>query len=92
MIDLNGKIRIVQLDPLNMTFEIYKEVENVRTKEKSVKWVREGGYYGTLPQCLKGIKDYIIQFENKNNENLDIIKLLDEINNLYIDTIIKIKE
>lgn len=92
MIDLNGKIRIIQLDVYNMTFEVYKEVESVKTKEKSVKWVREGGYYGTLPQCLKGIKDYIIKSENSKNENLDIIKLLEEINNLYIDTIIKIKE
>lgn len=92
MIDLNGKIRIIELDSYNTTFEVYKEVESLKTKEKSIKWVREGGYYANLQQCLKGIKDYIIKSENSKNENLDIIKLLEEINNLYIDTIIKIKE
>ena len=83
--------RIVQLDEYSMTFEVYREVENIRTHEKTSKWVREGGYYGNLEQCLKAIKDYIIKEENMNNENLDIIKLLDEINNKYVNTILKVR-
>ena len=83
MIDLNKKIRIIQLDQYNMTFEVYKEVENIKTHEKTTKWVREGGYYGNLKQCLKAIKDYLIAEENKNNDNLDILKYLDEINESY---------
>ena len=92
MIDLKGKIRIVQIDQYNTTFEIYREVESNKTHEKSFKWVREGGYYANLGQCLIGIKEWIIKYENKNNEYLDIMKLLEEINNLYINTFIKYKE
>ncbi len=83
--------RIVQLDEFSMTFEVYREVENIRTHEKAFKWVREGGYYGNLEQCLKALKDYIIKKENMNNENLDIIKLLDEINNKYVNTKLKVR-
>ena len=83
--------RIVQLDEYSMTFEVYREVENIRTHEKTFKWIREGGYYSNLEQCLKYLKDYIIKKENARNENLDIIKLLDEINNKYVNTFIKCK-
>lgn len=83
MIKLNEKIRIIQLDQYNMTFEIYKEVENIKTHEKTIKWVRVGGYYGNLNQCTKAIKDYLIAEENQKNDNLDIISYLNEINESY---------
>ena len=83
--------RIVQLDEYAMTFEVYREHKERNNKERHFKWFREGGYYGNLEQCLKALKDYIIKKENMNNENLDIIKLLDEINNKYVNTILKVR-
>lgn len=86
-----GRFRVIKLDKYNLTFEEYKEVENTKTKEKSMKWVRVGNYYGNLGQCLKALKDYIIA-ERINEKDLDLIKLLDELNNSYVSTCINTKE
>ena len=76
--------RIIQLDKLNLTFDEFREVENLKTKEKSMKWVRAGGYYGNLESCLKAIKDYIVSSEIGKNNNLDLLKFLDELNGSYV--------
>lgn len=92
MINLENKVRIIQLDKYNMTFEVFKEVEDVKTKKKRLTWSKEGGYYGNLSQCLIAIKNYIISQENLKNDNLNIIQLLDEINNLYVKYIPMVEE
>lgn len=92
MINLQNKIRIVQLDSYNMTFEVYRETKKTSlNKEPQFKWIQEGGYYGTLEQCLKAIKDYIIKTENNTKEYIDIINVLDGINNLYVTCEIKVR-
>ena len=90
MININN-FRIIQLDKYNLTFEEFKEVENVKTKEKSIKWVRVGGYYGNLPSALKGLKEYIVNQKIGDNENVDILKFIDELNNSYVNCEIKAK-
>ena len=52
--------RIWALDPLNITFDEYREVENKKDKTKSYKWIRTGGYYSNVQTCLNAIRDYII--------------------------------
>lgn len=81
--------RIVAIDSLNITFEHYKEVENLRTKEKTTKWVRVGGYYGNLRSALNGLKEYIINQEIQKQENVDILKVLDELNQAYVNCNLK---
>ena len=94
MIDL-GNYRIIQLDKYNLTFEEFKELENTKTKEKYTKWIRVGGYYGSLEHCIKGLKDYILSQKLQDNEcdtPNDIIDYLDRLNNSYINCDFKIKE
>ena len=93
MINISKDIRIRQVDNFSMTFDVYRVVKkSPLNKEERYDWAQEGGYYGTLCQCLKAIKDYIIKEENKRDDNLDILKLLDEINNKYVNTFIKCKK
>ena len=93
MINISKDIRIRQLDSFSMTFDVYRVVKkSPLNKEERYDWVQEGGYYGNLEHCLKAIKDYIIKEENKRDDNLDILKLLDEINNKYVNTFIKCKK
>ena len=87
MLNLNERFRVVSYDKYNITFEEYREVEKRETKEKVLEWVKAGGYYGTLKQCLKALKDYIIQ-QAIQKEDLDVngmFKLIDNINNTYIN-------
>ena len=89
MIDL-GNFRIIQMDRYNLTFEQIKDVENKSTKEKTRKWVKVGGYYGNLQQCIKALKDYLIaerlQIVENGCENPEtIIEYLDRLNNSYVN-------
>lgn len=94
MIDL-GNFRIIQLDRYNLTYEEFRDVESKSTKEITKKWVRVGGYYGNLQNCVKALKDYVItqklQDDSCNTPN-DIIDYLDKLNNSYINCDLKIKE
>lgn len=91
MINLEN-FRIVRLDQYNLTFEQFKEVYHKKTDTTEMEWARVGGYYGNLPQCLKALKDYIISSEMESNEQINIINLLDEINNKYINCNLQAKE
>ena len=73
--------RVIILDDLNITFEEYKDVLNPITKETTTKWVRVGGFYGTLTSCLRALKSYIVMSYvdiDDYQEVLDKIKALDE--------------
>lgn len=73
--------RVIVLDDLNITFEEYKDVLNPITKTTTTKWVRVGGFYGTLTSCLRALKSYIVMtYMNIEDykEVLDKIKSLDE--------------
>lgn len=73
--------RVIVLDDLNITFEEYKDVLNPITKTTTTKWVRVGGFYGTLTSCLRALKSYIIMtYMNIDDyqEVLDKIKALNE--------------
>ena len=94
MIDL-GKYRIIQLDRYNLTFEEFKDLENTKTKEKYKKWIRAGGYYGNLQQCIKGLKEYIVAnnlLNNESNTPNEIIDYLDRLNDSYVNCDLRIKE
>lgn len=91
MINL-GNFRIIRIDLYNLTFEQFKEVYHKKTDTKEMEWTRVGGYYGNLQQCLKALKDYIISIEMESNEEINIINLLDEINNKYINCNLKASE
>ena len=75
--------RILRLDSLNLTFEEYKTVESNRNgiTTSSTKWVRVGGYYGNMEQCLDGLKKYIISTYaelDSYQEVLDKINILNK--------------
>lgn len=93
MINLEN-FRIVQLDIYNLTFEQFKEVESKKDSTKSMKWVRVGGYYSNLSQCLKALKNYIIANALLSSiENYEqLMSLLDELNNKYINCNLQVKE
>ena len=87
MILLN-RFRVKALDKYNITFEELKEVENKNTKQKRLEWVRVGGYYGKLDGALKWLKDYILQEYLESDVSVDMLALLDELNNKYVDCVL----
>lgn len=77
--------RIVQLDKWNTTFEVHREVENKKTKEKEFKWVQEGGYYGDVQSALIALKNYIIANVVKEKQNVNLLNFLDELNGSIVN-------
>ena len=67
------KFKVVRLDDINITFEEYKDVLNPITKEVTTKWVRVGGFYGTLTSCLRALKSYIIMTYMDIDDYKDVI-------------------
>ena len=77
-----GNLRIIQLDQWNLTFEIYKETP----KTHKMEWVKVGGYYRNLTQCLKALKEYIIANNIIENDLTisETIEMLDQLNDSYV--------
>lgn len=67
------KFKVVRLDDINITFEEYKDVLNPITKEVTTKWVRVGGFYGTLTSCLRALKSYIIMTYMDTDDYKDVM-------------------
>lgn len=76
--------RILKLDGLNLTFEEYKEVKN-NNGNVSTKWVRVGGYYGSMEQCLAGLKKHIINsYANIDSYN-EVLDKINKLNNAIVE-------
>lgn len=91
MILLN-RFRLKAIDKLNITFEELKEIESKDKKSKRLEWTRVGGYYGTLDSALKALKDYIIQEYLSTDVSEDMLKLLDDLANSYVDTFVSFEQ
>lgn len=95
--DKNGlyieNIRIVKLDNLNYTFEVYGKVEK---KDGSVeyKWMPSNCYYSNITSCLNGVKNKIINDYIKLRKSSvgEFLALLNKINNSIVNLVIKTKE
>ena len=85
--------RVVVLDERNYTFEVYRQTQNPMTREYKSSWKQDGGYYGTLDQCLKALKDCILRnYLTENDANVEeTLKQIDSLNNSYINCIIKLR-
>lgn len=81
-----NNFRIVRLDASNLTFEEYKEVESKRNGETTIstKWVRVGGYYGSMERCLKGLKDYIISQYAAIDDYSVVLNKINSLNNAIV--------
>lgn len=84
MLNLLKVIKVIRLDKWNYTFEHYKEVEAKNGKKTD--WVRVGGYYSTLPSCLKAVKDYVIDYSIERNDfNVEELKTqIEALNGAYV--------
>ena len=91
MILLN-RFRLKAIDKLNITFEELKEIESKDKKSKRLEWTRVGGYYGTLDSALKALKDYIIQEYLSTDVSEDMLYLLDDLANSYVDTFVSFEQ
>lgn len=91
MILLN-RFRIKALDRMNITFEELKEIESKDKKSKRLEWTRVGGYYGTIDATLKALKDYILQEYLATDVSEDMLGVLDELANSYVDTYVSFEQ
>lgn len=92
--DKNGlyidNVRIIKLDDLNYTYEVYKKVEK---KDKTIeyKWVASSSYYSSITHCLTAIKNKVIsQCIKTKRMNVDeFIKVLTKLNDSIARVIIR---
>ena len=76
--------RIVKIDEFNITFEEFKGVKNKKDNTIGMKWVRVGGYYGSLEHCLNALKNYIIS-KYINIDSVDtVLEQIDKINGAIV--------
>lgn len=81
--------RVIVLDDLNITFEEYKDVLNPITKTTTTKWVRVGGFYGTLTSCLRALKSYIIMTYMNIDDYKEVIAKIQALNDAVVSVSIK---
>ena len=81
--------RVIVLDELNITFEEYKEVNNPITKTSTTKWVRVGGFYGTLTSCLRDLKSYIIMTYMNIDDYQEVLDKIQALNDAVVKVSIK---
>lgn len=81
--------RVLVLDELNITFEEYKEVNNPITKTSTTKWVRVGGFYGTLTSCLRALKSYIIMTYMNIEDYKEVLDKIQALNDAVVKVSIK---
>lgn len=91
MILLN-RFRIKALDKMNITFEELKEIESKNKKSKRLEWTKVGGYYGTLDSALRALKNYIVNEYLASDVSEDMLKVLDELRDSYLDTYIDFEQ
>ena len=83
------KFKVVRLDDINITFEEYKDVLNPITKEVTTKWVRVGGFYGTLTSCLRALKSYIIMTYMDTDDYKDVMDKIKALEHAVVSVEIK---
>lgn len=81
--------RVIVLDELNITFEEYKEVNNPITKTSTTKWVRVGGFYGTLTSCLRALKSYIVMTYMNIDDHQEVLDKIQALNDAVVSVSIK---
>lgn len=84
---VSNEYRIIKIDVRNLSFE--------KLNKKTNKWVQVGGYYNTLDQTCKALKDYIVNDSVDNCTNVyELIEILTDIQVRYntIDFVVKGKE
>lgn len=81
--------RVIVLDDLNITFEEYKEVHNPINKTSTTKWVRVGGFYGTLTSCLRALKSYIIMTYMNIDDYKEVLDMIQALNDAVVNVSIK---
>ena len=81
--------RVIVLDDLNITFEEYKDVLNPITKTTTTKWVRVGGFYGTLTSCLRALKSYIVMTYMNIDDYKDVLAKIQALDNAVVSVHIK---
>jgi hypothetical protein len=95
--DINGvyidNYRIVKLDDLNYTYDIYREVKS-KQGTSEFRWVNIGGYYGSIEVCINSLKSKIVgdYLQTRKMKTDEFVKLLEKMKTLYVDMIIKVKE
>ena len=88
---ISNEYRIIKIDNRNLSFEKLKE----NKKTKKLEWVQVGGYYNTLDQTCKALKDFIVNDSVDNCTNVyELIEILTDIQVRYntIDFVVKGKE
>ena len=83
---MNSKIRIVKLDDLNTTFEVYKE-----NKKGIFSWQQQG-YFSTLQNCMNAVKNYILLNEVDNHTLVEVKEILNKIDSIKVQIIDLTKE
>lgn len=81
--------RVIILDDLNITFEEYKDVLNPITKTTSTRWVRVGGFYGTLTSCLRALKSYIVMTYMNIEDYEEVLTKIQALNDTIVSVSIK---
>lgn len=81
--------RVIVLDDLNITFEEYKDVLNPITKTTTTKWVRVGGFYGTLTSCLRALKSYIVMTYMNIDDYKEVLAKIQALDNAVVSVSIK---
>lgn len=87
-----NNIRIRKLDDLNLTFDEYREVRNLKTQETTMKWIHVGGYYGNMKSCLEAIKNYIINSYANIDDYKEVLDKINELNNCIINCVLRCNE
>ena len=84
-----NNFRVIILDDLNITFEEYKDVFNPITKDTTTKWVRVGGFYGTLTSCLRALKSYIVMTYMNIEDYEEVLAKINALNDAVVSVSIK---
>lgn len=78
-----SKIRIVRLDNLNITFQVYREIKGKNNQIRKA-WVQDGGFYPSLEICLKSLKEFVINNSFEIENLLEIGALLEKIKQIKV--------
>lgn len=84
--------RIVKIDEFNITFEEFKEVKSKKAGTIGMKWVRVGGYYGSLEHCLNALKNYIIAKYISIDSVDTVLKQIDKLNGAIVSCKLEVEE
>lgn len=78
---VENRIRIVKLDDLNMTFEVYKE-----NKKGIFSWQQQG-YFNNIQNCMNAVKNYVLLEELNNHTLVEVKEILNKIDSIKVQII-----